>query len=360
MVWSAAAPAAAAERGGIAFHYAKSLTPRELEWYARFEVLVTHDPLPREQVDALHRRGTKLVLYEWAVAFYGSLATPWQRALPSSALLNSRPLRGHLGAKDADAFYYDPAAREHESGRAEEIASRLRASGYDGVFLDTTTAESVHPDALREFRRRHPDVTYDEAFEDFLRNLRKSVAVIVTNQGYRAADRVLPYVDWDVTESLITRPRDGRYVLRKWNAPKDRWNSVGFLMRNLIGPVQRKFPRVRFAHINYLDAADQQRIADIVAISRLYDAEPVVAMPDLGTTIESELLLLDLGEPKPRVEVTGGAYRFFERGLVAVNGGSKPMRVASRAAYENAVTGARVRGTIVVPPRASLILRRAR
>src|SRR5688500_450498 len=113
-------------RGGIAFHYATPLTARELDWFGRFEVLVTHDPLPREQVDALHRRGTKLVLYEWAVAFYTSRATEWQKSLPPSALLNRRPLRGHLGAKDSDAFYFDPATRDHQHGRAQQIARRLR------------------------------------------------------------------------------------------------------------------------------------------------------------------------------------------------------------------------------------------
>lgn len=341
LLWSAAAPAAAFARGGIAFHYATPLTPRELDWFSRFEVLVTHDPLPPAQVDELHRRGTKIVLYEWAVAFYDSLATPWHRALPPSALLNARPLRGHLGAHDADAFYFDPTM----DGRAEEIARRLEAVGYDGVFLDTTTSQSVHPEALEEFARRHPDVSYDEAYERFLRDLRASVDVIVTNQGYRAAERVLPYVDWDVSESLITHPRDGKFVFRPWNAPEDRWNSVSFLMRNLIAPAQRKFPRVRFAHINYIDAPDPERIAEIVAIARLYDAGAVVATPNVGTTIESELLLLDLGAPKPRVELAHGAYRFFERGVVAVNRGKKPMRLPGR---------------IVVPPGKAMVQRRGR
>ena len=113
-------------RGGIAFHYATPLTPQELAWYGRFVVLVTHDPLPRPQVDALHRGGTRLVLYEWAVAYYVSLATAEHRAIP---VLNAQPLRGHLGAADADAFYYDPNSREHRRARAEMLARRVAAIG---------------------------------------------------------------------------------------------------------------------------------------------------------------------------------------------------------------------------------------
>lgn len=329
--------AAEVRRGGIAFHYATPLSVRELEWYSRFEVLVTHDPLPRAQVDALHRRGTKLVLYEWAVAYYPALAPPAIRALPT---LNRRPLRGHLGAADADAFYFDPATRAHQQTRARLIAQRLASIGYDGVFLDTTTSESVHPEALAEYRRRHPDVDYDEAFAGFLNNLRG--LLVVTNQGYRRADHVLPYVDWDVTESLITYPKNGRFVIRPWNAAGDRWNSTAYLFRKLITPAQRKYPRVRFAHINYV--SDTALIDEIVAIARLYDHDAFIGRPDLSTAIETDLYFLDLGRPKPRVETARGAYRYFERGLVAFNASARPMRV----------------GKTVVPPSSAVIVRTPR
>src|SRR5689334_6824576 len=72
---------APSRRGAFAFHYAPQLSEEELHWYSRFDILVTHDPLPREQVERLHATGTRLVLYEWSVAFYESRATKWQRSL---------------------------------------------------------------------------------------------------------------------------------------------------------------------------------------------------------------------------------------------------------------------------------------
>ena len=350
-------PVAAAERrAGIAFHYASPLTPAELEWLANFEVLVTHDPLPRPQVDALHARGTKLVLYEWSVAFYDSLKTSWHTRIPSTALLHDRPLRGHLGASDADAWYYDPAAPEHARERAEALVQHLRAVGYDGVFLDTTTSASVHPEALAEYQRRHPDRSWDEAFGDFLASLRGELrgGLIVTNQGYRAAGHVLPWVDWDVTESLITHPRQGKFVLRPWDDRDDAWNSTAFLMRTLIDPARKAFPSVRYAHINYVEAADRKRIAEIVAIALLFDAQPVVAVRDVSTMIESDLLLLDLGEPK----ALRGTHRFYTRGFVAWNPGPKPMHVPNGDEYVDVVTRKRVGGKIVIPPSSARILRR--
>src|SRR5689334_1199094 len=97
-----AAPAYAAQRrGSVAFHYGGALTAAQLEWCGRFDILVTHDPLPAAQVAALHQRGTRLALYEWAVAFYASLAKPgsWQASLLERhhGLLNDHPLRGGLG-----------------------------------------------------------------------------------------------------------------------------------------------------------------------------------------------------------------------------------------------------------------------
>lgn len=346
---------AAQTRGGIAFHYATPLSARELEFYARFDVLVTHDPLPRAQVDALHAKGTRLALYEWAVAFYASLRTPWQASLPASALLNSKPLRGHLGASDADAYYYDPASREHQRDRAEALGQRLRAIGYDGVFLDTTTFRSVHPEALAEYGRRHPALPYDDAFAQFLASLRRNIRLVVTNQGYRSAEDVLPYVDWDVSESLITRPTKKGFALRPWNDPKDQWNSIAFLMRHVIDPVRRKYPQVRFAHINYVEHADARHVAEIVAIASLFDTSAVVAQREVAATVDSPLLLLDLGAPLRGTDT----HRFFERGFVAYNPGPKSMRIANDDAYVDAVTGARVRGTIVVAPRSARILRRA-
>jgi hypothetical protein len=312
---------AAERRGGIAFHYATPPTAAQLDWFARFDVLVTHDPLPRAQVEALHRRGTKLVLYEWAVAYYPSLATPAHRALP---VLNRTPLRGHLGSADAGAHYYDPASGAHARKRAELIAKRLAAIGYDGVFLDTTTSESVHPDALREYQKRHPDTPYDTAYADFLRNLSRAVELVVTNQGYRRADDVLPYADWDISESLITYPKRGRYVLRPWNDPNDRWNSIAFLMRELIAPAARKYPRVRFAHLNYVE--DAARITDVIAIARLFGSDAFVSKASLDVAMMSDLYFHDFGRASRRVDMKNGARRSFEHGFISYDAGRTVVR----------------------------------
>jgi hypothetical protein len=353
-------------RGFMAFHYASPLTEEQLDWYSRFDLLVTHDPLPAAQVAELHRRGTRLLLYEWSVAFYPSISGSWHRSLPSSALLNERPLRGHLGAADADAHYYDPLSPEHVEGRAAALEAKLRGIGYDGLFLDTTTAQSVHPEALAEFERRHPGSDYDVEFARFLARLRLRLkdGVIATNQGYRAAAEWLPHADVDVTESLVTRPVDGRWEMRPWYRPTDQWNSISFLMERLIVPAQRRFPTVRFVHLNYVDELEPEAITWVLAIARLYDAEAFVADPDLAGGGSGESYFEDFGAPAARVEVVGGkaAYRLFERGIVFANFGTEPLEIPNgpRSTYEDVVTGERSSAAriVVAAGRAGMLRRR--
>jgi hypothetical protein len=263
-------PAVAAERrGAVAFHYGPALTQTQLDWFSRFHVLVTHDPLPKEQVAELHRRGTKLALYEWSVAYYASRP----QRLP--VLNDNKPLRGGAGAEDLDAYYYDPAARHFAASRTRLLAARLREIGYDGLFFDTTTAQSVHPDALAEYSRRHPDIPYDQAFARFLQTLREELkdGVILTNQGYRAAGHYLPYVDYDVTESL--------FVMNRRLRP---WNEVDALMRQWILPVAERYPHVQFIHLNYVDVADDTTIVPVIAIARMYGQDAFVALPEVTAT----------------------------------------------------------------------------
>ncbi|HEX8151676.1 MAG TPA: hypothetical protein VF698_01065, partial [Thermoanaerobaculia bacterium] len=144
----------------------------------------------------------------------------------------------------------------------------------------------------------------------------------------------------------------------------DEWNSISFLMRNLIAPVRRDHPHVRFVHLNYLDALDEAAVARVVAIARLYDAEAFVAQPSIAGGTLGDAYFADLGAPQPRVESTARrtAYRFFAHGLAAANFGKAALSIANdaRVEYENVATHETTRAArIVIPPgEAMLFVRR--
>ena len=348
-------------RAPLAFHYAPRLSDEALDWYSRFEILVTHDPLPAEQVQRLHDAGTRVLLYEWSVAFYDSRATAWQRSLIAHAgrdLLNARPLRGHAGSTEAPAWYFDPASPEHEFGRAIDLARRVENAGYDGVFFDTTTALNVHPDALAEYERRHPELPYDEAFARFLRQLRERLqkAVLFTNQGYRAAEHYLPYVDWDLTESLITRPSKEVFKMRPWNDSADPWNSIDFVMETMIEPVAARYPHVRFGHLNYASGTDPETIRLVVAVAELYGGDAYVAGPSHLSEIDP-IYFRDHGNPiSERIDLGDGkgAYRFFDRGLIAVTASRQPLtiRALPQRGFRDHFTGELFCGAAITLPAA--------
>jgi hypothetical protein len=341
-------------RGPVAFHYAPVLTEAQLAWYSQFDLLVTHDPLPRAQVDRLHAAGTKLLFYEWAVAFYDSRATPWQRSLRrTDALLHDAPLTGGVGSHEAGAWYFDPADRRHRRGRAADIVRKLAASRYDGVFLDTTTFASVHAAARKEYERRHPRTPYDAAYARFLRELRRRMpkGVIFTNQGYRSAEHYLPYADWDLTESLIT---DASARLRPWDDPARPWESIRFVMKTMIAPAMAKYPRVRFAHLNYIGEASPETIAVVVAVARLFGGEGFVAAPTLEAERDA-IYFRDFGAPvSPRVDREDGSWQCFEHGSIAVT--AEAPGSAPRATFDEAECGTRVSSP--AGPRASRSRRR--
>lgn len=320
----------ASDRGVFAFHYSPRLTEAQLAWYSRFDLLVTHDPLPAAQVERLRAGGTRLLVYEWAVAFYESRARSWESAIVGNddALLHAKPLTGGVGSSSAGAWYFDPASEWHEDVRSRELAAYVRDIGYDGVFFDTTTFESVHPSARKEYEQRRTS-PYDAAYSRFLARLRKEMpgGIIFTNQGYRSAEHYLPHVDWDLTESLITRPVAGRYLLRPWNDLRDPWNSIRFLMANLIEPPARRYPHVRFGHLNYITGPDREVRRVICAVSHLFDGSGYAAA-DASADEVDPVYFLDPGNALGDVvdhEDGGGSHRLYERGLIAVRFGETEM-----------------------------------
>jgi hypothetical protein len=346
---------AGTRRGPFAFHYEPVLTEAQLAWYSRFELLVTHDPLPRAQVERLHAAGTKLLLYEWSVAFYDARATRWQRSLIGSRqVLNETPLSGGTGSATAGAWYFDPAANGSASHRAADLVRRLRAAHYDGVFFDTTTVESVHPSARNEYERRHAGLSYDEAFARFLRELRRQwpAIAIFTNQGFRSAEHYLPYADWDLTESLITHPGGDGFVLRPWNDEARPWQSIRFLMRALIEPAAQRYPRVRFGHLNYVSAPDPETILLAFSIARVFGGEAFVATPSIEGE-ESDVYFLDLGAPvSPAIDLESGAatMRAFEKGTIVITDGMKDVALLGARGLRNWLTSQIVcDDTIILP-----------
>ena len=205
------------KRGDFAFGYAASYNARQMKWFSRFKLVSTGEYLPADQVKELNAAGSKLVRYEWSVAFYlkPTDVLGWEHKLladhPNWVLNPGKGLYGYAGSMNDPAYYFDPSIPEMRKWRIETIIKQAREHHYNGWFFDTTTFNSVHPDAQAIFKKLHPDKVYDDYMAMFLGELKAAAPdmIIFTNQGYRDHAHYLPYADYDLSESYMTQSIDG-------------------------------------------------------------------------------------------------------------------------------------------------------
>ncbi|WP_457637107.1 hypothetical protein [Oceanithermus sp.] len=210
-------------RPGLFATSALPLDAEQLAWAARFALVETGDLGEPADPDVaeLRRRGVGVLLYEWMPAGYhytdGGPDAPfmrWVYADRDNLTLNPDGPFPHCTAAGYDwceDYYYDLALPELRERRAAYIAENLAAAEAAGVFFDWGPGVFIEEDAyasMREtFAARHPGGDYLAAVGEFYAGLRAALPearLIVSNQGFRNAERVLPHVDLDMTESYGT------------------------------------------------------------------------------------------------------------------------------------------------------------
>ena len=255
------------KRGDFCFaydFYATPYTAEQLSWTSQFNVVVTAEFLPPDQVSQLHAAGCKLFFYDSLSSFYdpspwvntNGMISPGNTCSSSDwylSILGRYPLT--TGASDwllmpldssgkpigysypsasggtTPLYYYDPTIPDFTTNRIQHIASLVSSYGYDGVFFDETHYSAVVSTSQAIFQARHPQLPgeasddyydrlceiYDAGEGQFFQQLKAALPNfrIFTNQGYRDERDTpwvgtplytyyLPYADYDLTESYMT------------------------------------------------------------------------------------------------------------------------------------------------------------
>jgi hypothetical protein len=331
--------AAQSGRGRVAFCYSAVLDNAAMEWYTRFELVVTGGILARQETQKLLDRGCRPVAYEWSSAFYPgdpvSAPLEWQNVVlkePDHWLLHPRPVGGGAAAPGRTAYWYDFANPEMVRQRASDLAGRIIANGYAGVFLDTLGFDQL-PDEMRsEFITRHKGVDYDRMQGSFLASLRARLGpdrLIFSNQGYRQATHFLPHVNLDLTESYFTAVSGNATLFRPFNDSRRPWESIYTPMEQLVAPASRRFPMVEFVHLGYAGGTANEirrAISYNYAAAKLWNHQAYLMMSSAQTE-QDQVYFADLGRPVSSTfsvdERQRVAWREFENGLVALNQGQE-------------------------------------
>ena len=321
-------------RGTVAFHYAAVFDNRAVAWYTRFEVLVLGAILAADQTRRLRAAGpSRLIAYEWSSGFYAGdpVSSPldWQEQVRAKRWgLNAEPVTGGAAEGGRGAIWYDYSNPELCRERARYLATRVNAAGYDGIFLDTLGFEQLPPPMRQAYAQRYPSSDYNKGQAQFLADLRRMLPgkIVFLNQGYRQASLFLPYADFDLTESYMTAvDNKGGTRFRTWHDPKLPWEAVKTPLEQLILPAARRYPGVRFVHLNYAagpPAVVQQAAWYSYACAKLFQHEAYLVAPGAAPLEESDCYFHPLGKPLEPVYREGGGRvtRRFEGGTVGIEG----------------------------------------
>ena len=349
---------AGTKRGSFAFHYAWSYSDEELAWFQRFDIVVPAAILPQSQIDRLHQAGSRLFFYTWATGLY--IANPrsldpnsWESLVYKNRktwLLNpSRPDPGPDGLNHA--YYYDPYPSTFQKALVADLNADRINSGYDGVFFDLVGSPSVPSNLLKTYNSRHPKIPYDRSLANIFDQVRRTGALVFTNQGYRTAEYYLPVADYDLTESLITSYAWGQsvtlYVKGEGLVQKEEtfyrsWSDLKWIIGDIETTVARYNPAVKILHLNYTNPLYQPTGASVFVDGVAYPVyREVIDKPAIhygyvaaklwghdsyssGPTFnfsQDEIYFTDLGEPlgKSYEERSGVALRYYEKGVAVLN-----------------------------------------
>ncbi len=253
---------------GAAFYYTTSFSPFQIQWFGKFKIVNAGFFLPKYQADQLSEMGASLVFYEWATGFGLSDAAnsdpcdSWQAYVywqPDWILNHGNPNY----AIGYESYYYDMANEDFRNYHANRILNLFNQTGYNGVFYDLTGFQAVPPSLQTVYNARHPGVDYDEQAGLFYQTIVSSGAYNFTNQAYNHAADTYPYVQYDLTESLMT------YTYEPWGirTPSVYLEGVGittvretgygsisntlYWCQTIQDRIDQYNPELKLSHLNY-------------------------------------------------------------------------------------------------------------
>ena len=331
----------------VAFDYAAKLLDSDLQFLAKFDVVVTGGVLSTDQLRVLRSRRARLVLYQWSSALYpdegGDEQRTWQAAVQRNArswLLAPEPVTGGAAAPGKSGLWYDFGSPELVSALARHVCALSATHGFEGIFFDTLGQDSLPAELLREYNRRHPNNAYDRAQAALLSKCAATMegrGIIFTNQGYRNADIFLPHSDFDLIENSATVVEaNGETRLRPLFDTQAPWESVSVPMTKLVVSAAQAFPKTQVVHLNYTSPNDQYRHRAVYysyACAKLWNQTSYVAPIHIQDVIQDSIYFTDLGDPLTATHEedrqAGVAWRRFSKGIVAVNSSTQPYRIRS-------------------------------
>ncbi len=373
------------KRGDFVGCFPEELRAR-FRWVTRFNMVevggVDGILLTPSEIEGLKKAGVrKVVFYDWAPAGYhypdggDNPLMRWVYENRYTASLNPDGPFPHCqesGYEWCQDFYFDFANPEVIRKKTEFLLGIKRKHGYDGVFFDWASGvfilEPEFQPMLFNFMERHRG-SYLRAVGRFYENLKKTEKdiFIFTNQGFRNPENVLPWADYDMSESYAT---DSEYMGRvldvEGKGPVDVPDTIYYPVSEdyLNGSIEdsiyyldylygiwkraRKNGFKTFFYMNYAapffvktkegkyrPMLPRNAIFYGYCLAKLRNFPSYTEVPFERRLEETDLYFYDLGTPlgEDYEKIPGGYVRYFTHGFVVVGQWDGPSRITLESPF---------------------------
>jgi len=160
---------------------------------------------------------THPIAYDWMPAFYyytegkNREFVAWLYKNRNMTTLNPQGPFLHCRENHYDwcqDYYYDLANKEVLQKRVDDLVQNMKLRGFRGLFFDWASGSYIEEEGykpmLQNFKKIYTKQSYFDFVSKFYQKLNNLNIFVVTNQGFRKAKYILPFVNYDMTESYIT------------------------------------------------------------------------------------------------------------------------------------------------------------
>lgn len=200
--------------------YATFVKSDSFVWASKFKIVeigASDTEAPQKIIAELKKKGVRPVFYDWAPAGYyhkeediNNTFIRWVYKNRTSVSLNPNGPFPMCAAENGTCkdYYFDFGNEKVVFKKADFINRFAQENGYGGVFFDWASGTFINEPEYKEmkgnFSKRHPKSSYIRSIGNFYRLMKDKNITIITNQGFRNAENVLPFTDYDMTESYGT------------------------------------------------------------------------------------------------------------------------------------------------------------
>ncbi len=346
----------------------------EMNWAKKFNIVELGNVENQDVTyGLLNKKGllhvTHPIAYDWMPAFYyytegkNRAFVDWLYKNRNITTLNPEGPFVHCRENHYEwcqDYYYNLANEEVMQKRVNDLLANMKLRGFRGLFFDWASGRYIEEEAynpmLQNFKKLHTKQSYFDFVSKFYKKLKDSNIFVVTNQGFRKAEYILPFVAYDMTESYITtdvRKKIKIQLTQKgwvdsvmvtnyypiYEDSKDIRDSLKFI--DLLCVYKKKYKKTgfkNFIYLNYL-APEYRKVYESsllykmvkpkngiyfsYAMAKLADSMVYAEIPQNRKLERDEIYFYDLGDvlgkEYEKLDAIEGYIRFYEKGFVLVS-----------------------------------------